>query len=923
MRWITYFLLAVFLLGCDSNISEAEYVSMAKDSLAQGKIEPATIHLKNALSKNPNNAEARWLLGKTYLDINFGAGAEKELIKARQLGVSEEQFVPLLAKAYIQQQKYTDVLELGNVSSLSSGAAAEFLAARGLAFFGQNKKQQAAQALDAALKKNPDSLYVLVAEARLNSIAHDYETAHRHIKRALEIDPNYLPALSFLGDLSNLENKPEAAIKAYSRVISKRANTDREKIIDQLKRALLLIQLKRYDEAQQEIDKLAKQNIRHPGVNFAQGLLHFRLKRWPEAEESFSRTLSSTSTGNVEALYYLGVAQYRQGKIETADKNLSQYVEANPLRIQGRMGLALVKTQTRDFDGVVDLLRPVTATDDTNVLALNLLANALMKTGKVDEAIALQQRIAELLPESAAVRTELGISQMRMGQQTRGLENLQTAIELDPDYQQADIVLILNYLREKSFKQALQSARAFVARQPDNVTAYNLLGSAYLGLEEREEAEKAFNTALGLEPGNPMANYLLASMALKDANPNKARAYYEAVLKVHENELGALLRLAGLERQQKDTAAMKTLLERAMDAYPEAAQPRRLLAKLYLQEGRPERAIALLQNIPGQDDDVLTLGLLGEAQLASSDYAAARGTFQKLIKLKPGIAQMHFLLAQAYSGLKDQTNMETELSKTLQLSPEHFYARLGLARLQVLKGETDLARENLKRLQLVANDQPDVLALEASIAARSGMGEQALVAARARFQSLPDSGSLLTLVRMLWSADRRQEAIDEMEQWAGSHGDDIRVRMALAAAYIAEDRRSKALAQYEKILKLSPNNQSALNNLAVYLLDSDPDRALELAEKARAVPPRSAAVMDTLAAIWLSKGDVKQARRFNEKSLAFSPGSPTYLYRRAQVLEAEGKPAEAAAELRALFDSQRPFTERDAAREMLKRLSGS
>jgi predicted Zn-dependent protease len=87
--------------------------------------------------------------------------------------------------------------------------------------------------------------------------------------------------------------------------------------------------------------------------------------------------------------------------------------------------------------------------------------------------------------------------------------------------------------------------------------------------------------------------------------------------------------------------------------------------------------------------------------------------------------------------------------------------------------------------------------------------------------------------------------------------------------------------------------------------------------------PDSAAIMDTLAAALLQKGDIKRAQRMNERTLKTNPESPTFLFRKAKILEASGNIDDAIMLIKSVLDSQQAFPERAEAELVLKRLSGS
>ena len=91
MQAIFKLLLASFvflsIVACSAGSTDTQYVAQAQDYIDKGDLNSATIELKNALVENPDNAQARWLLGKLQLEAGDVASAEKELRKAHDLGI--------------------------------------------------------------------------------------------------------------------------------------------------------------------------------------------------------------------------------------------------------------------------------------------------------------------------------------------------------------------------------------------------------------------------------------------------------------------------------------------------------------------------------------------------------------------------------------------------------------------------------------------------------------------------------------------------------------------------------------------------------------------------------------------------------------------------------------------------------------------
>jgi len=923
MKVIPVIILIVLLAGCDNfgSISDSEYVKRAQVYLDKGELKSATIELKNALTQNPENTQARLLLGNQYLDTGNMPGAEKELRKAWELGVSDESILPLLARAYLAQGKYDEVQALPELqSSASKKAQASILTSRGIASLRQGDNDRASESIGAALRLKQDLPYALYGQAAVMSIGNrDSEKARKSLNQALKYDPEYAPAWGMLGDLERQDNNLELADQAFSKAIE----NSNHSFGYRLQRALVRIQLKQFDIAKQDIDTLKKSSPNHPGVNFAQGLLSYLQGEYLEAQKSFELVLSVNDT-LLTAVLYLGLTHAALNNKEQAKSYLSQYISARPdYSLAGRKTLAILELEQGNFRQVEELIRPVIDGSSNDTAALNLMAIALTVEGKTEEGAEMLERVSKLQPESASAKTRLGIGQLIQGEQTGAVTSFESAIGLDPKSSQADILLVKNYLRKKEYDQAELAAQNLIVRQPDNPVAHNLLGLVYVSKKQPKQARAAFTKAIEMAPGNIIASLNLAELAIKDSKPDEARMLYQQVLEKHENNLQTLLKLAVLEGIQNDINAMKATLERAIKAQPDAFQPRVILARIFLMENNVTRAsevMGLLGNAHPNNPSVLNA--LAEIALANRDYKKAKVTLERLVKRQPRSAQAHYLLAQAYAGLDERAKTEQELARALELQPRHYRALIAQTRLQLRSRKFEEAEKNLAILKGVAKDNPDVLDIEAALRAQSGDKTRALSILEQRFQTSSTTKSLLALARFNWSLGKRQEAIGAIEQWVATHPDDVTALTALATAYIVQKRSNDAITQYENILEISENNTQALNNLAWLLRKTDPERALSYAEKAYAISPKSTGIMDTLSGLLLARGELVRAERLNERALAQNPESPTSLFRKAKILEAMGKQDEAAAVLIKILGDKNTFPERDEAEAMLNRLGG-
>ena len=84
------------LMACGEGDTAEQYITRAQDALAKSEYSAAMIELKNALRLDPNSAQARWLLGKVYLESADMPSAVKELERALKMGWSPDDVKPAL-----------------------------------------------------------------------------------------------------------------------------------------------------------------------------------------------------------------------------------------------------------------------------------------------------------------------------------------------------------------------------------------------------------------------------------------------------------------------------------------------------------------------------------------------------------------------------------------------------------------------------------------------------------------------------------------------------------------------------------------------------------------------------------------------------------------------------------------------------------
>jgi|AZIJ01.1.fsa_nt_gi putative PEP-CTERM system TPR-repeat lipoprotein len=909
----------VGLFACGESTTTSEYVDNARRYLDDGKTTAAIIELKNALKIEGDNAEARWLLGKVYFDQDDMPSADKELRHARKLGVSKDQVLPLLAQAFLRQTKL-DELQALSVETLRTEALATVLSAQGLGKLAENEVVAGGRLIERAVGEAPQLAYAQMAKARLLQAGGDADLVLAQLNVIFAIDPDYSQALSLLGDLELQKNEFKAAEQAYTRAIDG-GSSKAEKFANTLKRAIVRITLQQLDAAQIDATYLLATAPKHPSAHYVQGMINFQQKKMVEAKESLIQALPAKER-HPQIVYYLSALHLLEGEREQATAYASEFHGLAPNNIAGRKLLATIRLAERDYAQVEKLLRPVLALGQNDAGAMNLLANALLRQGKTDEAIDLLSEVAELAPDSPTAQMRLGAGMLVGGEQA-GVEYIESALRLNPDYQQGEILLVLNYLRQNEPGKALQAAEAYRDRQPENVTPYNLLGRVHMESKRKEAAQEAFQQARSISPGDPFACQSLALFAVQDKQYSAAESYYKEILEHHEDYLPALLKIAALKQLEGDEDAMLVYLERAMEAHPSAYQPRLILARLHLSKGRSDKVAVLLSGLEDWDGNPELLHVAGVAQLAEKNYHSAQVSFDKLVQLQPDGAVGHYLLARAHEGLGRHELVSGGLQQAIELAPDYIEPRVALARLSLQQKNNVAFEEQLKKLKVLAPDNPAIWQLQIAEAKLKGDKAGELAIYEKAFKTMPSTSTLLGFAEQRLSFGDTDGALGLYKTWIVDNPKDVSARLALANMHVKNGGADLAMSQYQHVLEHDGSNLVALNNLAWFLRDSKPKQALEYARKAEEVDGESAAVQDTLAMAFMADGQLSEAKKAIDNALGKTPDNLSMRYHRVLINLALGQKSSALSELKRLLKSGEGFSERPDAEALMQELSTS
>jgi tetratricopeptide (TPR) repeat protein len=272
----------------------------------------------------PNDPAPRLYLGLAAYDRKQYADAVANLEKAGALALENPEVLPVLAEAYDRQgapekahQMYTRMIALAPESVDAYASFAAFASAhRNNAF--------ALRVLDQGLERIPDSAKLWLERGIILALDGDQEHAEISFRKAGERDPRWsLPWLSLgIGQMERGRFADAAA--SFRQAVEREPTDDRA-------RYLLAAALKRDPKAQDEMVAALRKALDRNGSNTRARVAlaeFYSASDRPAAAIAELETAVGRDPGNAAALYQLGLAYQREGKVEKSRQTLQEFQKA-------------------------------------------------------------------------------------------------------------------------------------------------------------------------------------------------------------------------------------------------------------------------------------------------------------------------------------------------------------------------------------------------------------------------------------------------------------------------------------------------------------------------------------------------------------------------------------------------------------------
>lgn len=679
-----------------------------------------------------------------------------------------------------------------------------------------------------------DSPEQLVAEASKYQQKGDRKAAIIQLKNALQKKPDDAEARFLLGSIYNETGESLSAEKEIRRAAE--LGIAKARIAPQLAKALMT-----QGQFQKALDELAAAGpLQDASVEVLRGDAYSALNKQAESKAAYEQALKLKPDA--------------------------------PLAL---VGLAKIAYFNKDIDGATRLIDQAVAKNPENTEALVAKAELLRAQNKNDEAMAAYDQALKLKPDHVQnhiAKANLDISLRHFDDAAKEIEIARKLAPAAPmvSYAQA----LLDFTQEKH-KQALESIQQVLKVAPDHMPSVLLAGAIQYALGANSQAEQYVKRYMEANPGNVYASKLLASIMLKNNDPQRALSVLNPVIQQAHGTDPQLLSLAGESyMRSRDFPKATEYFEKASALAPQTPMIRTALGMSKLAQGENASGMAELEMASNMDTKNAQPGmLLVMNHLRLKEYDKALAAVKKLEKEKPNDATVKTLKGNVYLSRKELPQARQSFEEAIKLQPGYFPPVANLAQVDFAEKKPDDARARIEAFLEKDKDNIEAITALASLAQSQG---------------------------------KTAEAIALLERASNAKPADIPAALRLGSAYLGTNEKQKAAALAQRLVISYPSSPEVLDFSAqTQLANGDKDGALDTYRKLAGVMPNSALAQYRIATVQMSMQNQGAAVDSLKKAIALKPDYLDAQVALAAVQVRSNKPDEAVAIARQV-QKQRP-----------------
>lgn len=495
----------------------------------------------------------------------------------------------------------------------------------------------------------------------------------------------------------------------------------------------------------------------------------------------------------------------------------------------------------------IDTIPPkIESNSKLNAIALHYDAVRARNKGDNAEAEDKLRRALKFDPDAGGIYYDLARINMSRKQMAEAEKNIKKAIKLEPDnkwYKEQYAILLLD---ENKFKEAAEVYEEIVAEDDHNREYLQTIAYLYQRAGDFNKADKAFDKLLLMYDNDEEILEAKLQLYLSNNQLDKAVEINNLLISIAPNESSYYIRLAEMYNNNNQADKAIEIYKNAEELFPDDPNIQLSLSEYYKKNGDKANYKKYLRRVvtnnalePSEQLTVLGGFIVGTKDSADKVFG---------LELAKMVAEQHPDDARAVAAYGDMLGITDNLSeaaeqykRSVEIEPANYIVWKNLLSVYLQEQKADsIVKYSERALRLFPN--------QAQMHYLNGVGYS--------FKK-----------EYTKAINATERAIDMLPE--ENIGELASMYSTLADVYNSTKEYELSDENFDKALKLVPDNPSTLNNYSYYLSVRGVrlDDAEKMSKRSLELVPDLPTFLDTYGWILYKRGNYKKAKEYIEKAI--------------------------------------------------------